>query len=543
MDVSATAAVAPPSTRFVPRRRRGFGVRHWHCERRAPAATVGTNVTGWLADTFRLAWALIYWNLRKTMFQLRGGRGRCPCQDPSDSGRGGETGCDASLGWHRRERFRRVCPLLKPGTDGSLRCSVDAANVRPFWARAFGIYATTAVGLYVVSTLAVFAALRGIGYPVSYASVAWPPAWQRIGEARADYFRQRARAAYAAKNFNEAVLSLSLAYELAPRDYASGLLLAQLWQTGQPVLSNRVYARLLREHPDHWAGTAQAWFRALLARGDYAAVAQLSAEAVQRHPQQALAWAQALVFATQRTGDLGALQSALARGEVLPTSARTVLRLEQSIQTAPLAEEARATLVTRIDGEDRSVAFFRARRLVALGFAREALDVLDQLGAAPEERDALAVRLDAYARLGYTRPRANLIAAIVRGPLTPTMVEVLGAHLIRYPSPTFYDELFAKLERSPLGSTTEAYPLYLTLFCVAGSYADTGRLQSTSAAMANAIGSDSAALGAVEKFFLHKTPESRVEAYLPFLQPLSLEVTYALLERFAPPEPRRPRHS
>ncbi|HEY0944146.1 MAG TPA: hypothetical protein VGD81_02735 [Opitutaceae bacterium] len=425
--------------------------------------------------------------------------------------------------------------MLKPGADGTLRCSVDAADVRPFWGRAWGIFGATGVALYLVATLAAFAAMRGIGYRVSYLAVAWPPAWQRIDEARADYFRRRAREAYAAKNFNEATLSLSLAYDLAPSDYASGLLLAQLWQTTQPVLSNRIYVRLLREHPAQWAVTAQAWFRALLARGDYPAVAQLSAEALQRHPQQALAWAHALGFATQRTGDLAPLQSALARSTSLPVSARTVLELEKTVQTSPGAA-ARSALAFSSGGEERAVAFFRARRLVALGFAREALDVLDGLGSGPDERDALAVRLDAYARLGYTRPRTNLIAALLRGPVTPATVEVLGAHLIRYPSPSLYDELFRKLERSPLASTPEAYPLFLTLFCVAGSYADAGRLQTAAAAMSQALGSDSATLNAVETFFLHKSAETRVETYVPFLQPLSLEVTYALLERFAPRE-------
>lgn len=491
------------------------------------------NVTGWLADFFRFAWALTYWNLRKTVFRLRRGRGgHCPCQNPSDSGRAGETGCDAVLGWRRPERFRRVCPLLKPGADGVLRCSVNAAEVRPFWGRALAIYGGMAVALYLATTLAAFAGLRAIGYRVSYVAVAWPPAWNQIDDARAVYFRDKARHAYAAKNVHEAILSLSLAYELDPRHYPTGLLLAQLWQTGQPVLSNRVYVRLLRDHPERWSGTAQGWFRALLARGDYAAVSHLSAEGVQRDPEHALAWAHALVFATRRTDDLGPLQSALER-ETLAPAVRTVLALEQNVRTAPAAE-ARAALQAGTTADGRAVGLFRARRLIELGLAAEALDLLDRFGAPPDDRDALSVRLDAYARLGYMRPRRNLAAALLRGPLTPAIAEVLAAHLIRYPSPSLYEDLFAKLERSPPAQTAESYSLYLTLYCLAGAYGDAARLHAAAAELKRIVGSDFAALAAVERFFLRKTPDARIEAYLPVLQPLSLEVTYALLERFAP---------
>lgn len=498
------------------------------------------NVTGWLADSFRFAWALIYWNLRKTVFRLRRGRAPCPCQNLSDSGRAFETGCDASLGWHRQERFRRVCPLLKPAPDGGLRCSVHAADVRPFWGRAFGYYGTAALALFLVATLAVFGFMRSIGYPVSYVSIAWPPAWEQIDKARAEYFRRKARDAYAARNIHEAILSLSIAYELDPRDYSAGLLLAQLWQTGQPVLSNRVYARLLHDHPDRWSGTAQAWFRALLARGEYTTVARLSADSLSRDAAHAPAWAHALIFAVRRLDTLALLREASQNPEVAP-EVRRVLTLEEQSHTAA-ASEARAALQETTGAESRFVALFRARRLVELGFARESLDLLDRLGLPADDRDALAIRLDAYAHMGYERARKNLAAALLRGPLTPAVADLLGAHLIRRPGPGLCDDLFSKLERSPPPGTVESYPLYLTLFCVAGSYGDADRMQTTGAELQRILGADFAALASVREFFLRHSPDARIEAYLPILQPLSLEVTYALLERFAPASnpPRAP---
>ena len=39
---------------------------------------------GWLADVFRGAWGLWYWNIRKTVFRLGGSQRSCPCQNPSD---------------------------------------------------------------------------------------------------------------------------------------------------------------------------------------------------------------------------------------------------------------------------------------------------------------------------------------------------------------------------------------------------------------------------------------------------------------------------
>lgn len=82
-------------------------------------------------------WALFYWNARKTIFRLRGRRGVAPCQHPSDSGTAMKTACDACTAWHRRVRFRLVCPLLKQDDAGLWVCSVDRAGVRPFWGRAF----------------------------------------------------------------------------------------------------------------------------------------------------------------------------------------------------------------------------------------------------------------------------------------------------------------------------------------------------------------------------------------------------------------------
>ena len=71
---------------------------------------------GWLADFFRLLGGLFYWNARKTVFHWRGGR--CPCQNPSDSGRALETTCDACLHWHQPA----------PPSGACVRCFVTTPN-------------------------------------------------------------------------------------------------------------------------------------------------------------------------------------------------------------------------------------------------------------------------------------------------------------------------------------------------------------------------------------------------------------------------------
>src|SRR6185295_545658 len=158
----------------------------------------------------------------------------------SDSGRALETQCDAVMHWDSPARFRRLCPLLVQTPQG-WRCSVNTADVRPFWGRAFGYYGGTLVAIYLVCVLSVFIFLRVVGYPVSVFHVAWPPSWHRVGQARGWFFMEKARQSFAANRTSEAILYLSNAYEFDPSNYAAGLTLAKSLQAGQPLISNRVF--------------------------------------------------------------------------------------------------------------------------------------------------------------------------------------------------------------------------------------------------------------------------------------------------------------
>lgn len=491
---------------------------------------------GWLADLFRTAWGLVYWNLRKSLYRARRGQDRCPCQNPSDSGLAGQTGCEAALHWNRQIRFRRVCPLLQPGVDGALRCSVNAEDVRPFWGRAFLWYGGVTLGTYLLVALMAFAVLRGIGYRVTPWTMAWPPAWSTLRAIRSEYFLDKAREAYNAQRINEAILSLSLAYELDPRNHSAGMLLAQLWQVGQAAMSDRTYVRLLDNHPEARPLTAQAWYRALLARGDFRTIAQLSADALRFDPGQATAWVHALFFATRKSGDLAPLHRALAiTSPALPPDLRALLELERTVATSLRARGIEVLLRPEADPGTAYSAYYRIYRLLQLDAPQQALTLFERLAPRMGERERAAIQLDLYAELGWEPLRRATIETLIARPLNLPTVEILAAHLIRHPSPELAQLVFAGQAARPLPAVNENYAGYTALFCLAGTYGETEQLASLGEALRAISGASFVALRAADAFFRQPVENRRIEAVLPMLQPLPLDVSYALLERFGRP--------
>lgn len=172
-----------------------------------------------LTDAFRMVWALFYWNLRKSLFRWSGRKGDAPCQNRSDSGRAMQTGCEACASWNSRARFQRVCPLLTRRDDGVWVCRVDAAEVRPFWGRAFAWSGGSVFGVVFLSAILVYSSMRSIGYEVTWRQILWPPAWSELRGVRANLFIQQARERYAAGEVREAIQALTVAYQLNPSHY------------------------------------------------------------------------------------------------------------------------------------------------------------------------------------------------------------------------------------------------------------------------------------------------------------------------------------
>ena len=492
---------------------------------------------GWLADFFRLLGGFLFWNARKSAYRLRGARGRCPCQHPSDSGKAWETGCNAITHWHEPARFRRICPLLQKDTAERWRCSVNQTDVRPFWGRAFAFYGGSLASLYLVATLAAFAFLRTTGYDVTYAGVLWPPAWGKFDGIKSDFFYAKFQRAYAAHDIREALLDLSLAYDLNPRNYEAGLLLAQFCQVGQAGLSNRVYTRLLAEHPDRAEQTSLAFFRALLSRGDFKSVQTLARDRLLASPSSASAWLNAFLFANQRLTAPEALhtlgEDPRVRG--LPVDVQTVLALAISIQDAASPDDVRHVLITSTGrGATGYTLYFICRQAISHHFPQIALGLLDQSGTGLNIRDGTALRLDALAAQGWHSTLDQEFDNLLALPLSPAVVELLGTHLIRYPNPKYLGQLCGRLEKKPLPLDEKSYSAYLSLFCAAGVGHDEARLNWSALRLKEILGTRFDNLATVGDFLLGKHRTGHLENFLPALQPLPLETTYALLCRYTP---------
>lgn len=449
----------------------------------------------------------------------------------SDSGRALEARCEASTSWNRPERFLRVCPLLVPRTDGQCLCSVNAEEVRPFWGIALAYLGGGALLVALLAATLVYVSFRVIGFPIDFASIVWPPAWSDFDAARATYYAQRGDRALAENQFAEASLAYALAFDLNPGDYDTGRKLAQLWQTSQALLSDRVYERLLAAHPDRRSDTAEVWYRALLARGDFSTIVNLAAERLLVEPEHASAWTQALLFASRQLGDTASLRRSLAAGPTLPEEARFVLTFELDRRSETNDAQRQRALALLADRPGAYPAFHLLRTLTQLGFARETLTLLDRDALDIDDREKAALQLDAYAVLGWDTVRLQLAEALLARSLNTAVVEVLAVHLIEHPSPALLAALFRHVESAPLPLDEKNYPTYTALFAAAGAARDRTRIQFVVTRLRAVTGGKFAALQGAQTYFFDPKGNLPVERCLPALQPLPLAATYALYER------------
>ena len=88
---------------------------------------------------------------------------------------------------------------------------------------------------------------------------------------------------------------------LGGRPYRLNMTLAKTLQAGQPVISNRLFDRLLHEHPSQHDVTAQEWYRALLARGDFETISALARDEVLAGGPHASVWMRGVVFAARQS--------------------------------------------------------------------------------------------------------------------------------------------------------------------------------------------------------------------------------------------------
>ena len=489
-------------------------------------------VQGWIGDFFRTAWALPYWNARKTLFVLMRRRGQCPCHNPSDEGKTRAIGCEAVLGWRKPERFqRRVCPLLTKDAKAGWVCGVAPAQVRPFWGRAWAYAGVLAVLLWLVGSLTVWGAMRGVGYRVSVRQVVWPGAWGELRAVRAAYFVEDAQRRFAAGEATAAILSLTTAYALTPENYGTGLILAKFQAVGNPVAADRLFAELVRQYPAHRAETTQAWLRVLLANGRLSDVAELARAELKSGATQPVAWLHALIFAArlaQAPQWLELPESARA----VSAEVRAVLEVERRVLAAPTP----AAAVRRVRAEELPEKFPYARQqraelMLAQGLPREALALLAASTQVLEGRVLVGLALAAEAEAGLVEARQRDARQLVDPARAPGAGElaVLALHLIEYPEPSLLKLLIGAWAAVPNWSESaarrEATLTVLAAVAVGGSEAQLVEVRDQAIAAKIITHAEGRR---VTRAFFPQPDRAQLHALMSTVPDLPLELSYAL---------------
>ncbi len=416
-------------------------------------------------------------------------------------------------------------------------CSAHADAVRPFWGRAFLLLSSTGLGAWLLVALLAFTGLQLVGYDLSYRQVAWPPAWREFREIQSRFYLQKAREAHAAKRPGDSLLALRQAYDLNPRDHSTGLLLAQLSQAGQPALSDDIYRRLYNARPDLRETTAQAWYRALLARGDFATMQNLAADRLASGETAALppAWLQALLFVTRYSGETAKLAE-LAASPSLSPAQRALFTLSSTLPSLPAPERVRA-LASSVELERDPVVLAQLlRALLHENRPNLVVSLLETHALPLDDREKTRLRLDALSLASRHEEHSALLREVLALPTNPAVVELLSAHLIARPNLAALRACAEKFRLDPLPAEETSYPRLLAWFAACGANGDAELLRAAANSIRTVVARDSVALEIAQQTLL-SGPDLRLDALLPLIQPLPLEVAYALYERFAPPPP------
>jgi len=113
---------------------------------------------------------------------------------------------------------------------------------------------------------------------------------------------------------------------------------------------------------------------------------------------------------------------------------------------------------------------------------------------------------------------------------------MLAAQLISYPDRRAAAALFAAVERHPPAPTAANYRSYAALACLAGVEREAAPLAAITAQLGKIAGRPFGRATQVSDVFLDRAPNHSLSPALVALQPLSLEVMFAVLANY----PRRP---
>lgn len=444
-----------------------------------------------------------------------------------------ETGCEAVAGWSQPARFGRVCPLLRRNDAGFWVCSVPPEQVRPFWTRAVLHYAAAWLALWLVLAALAFAGLRGIGYQVAYRQLAWPPAWDELPAVRAELFIRQARESYQAGRVKEAINALSVAYQLDSGNYQAGMMLAQFYRAGSPQQSDQLYRQLMDSHPERREEIAQAWFQGLLARGRMDAIAELAKMRLLDNPAQPAVWTYALRFAARHQPGVVDL-AALGRDSAVPAPARAVLALAGRVQDLPTAEARRVLLDTLPVADFPFDRVYRVDALTRLGYPQDALNLLAAGRRELSGRDVARLIFAAYAQMGDRARLKAEFAALLSPERRPGAGEftLLAVHVVDFPNAELAAMLVAALPRLPTVPADAWLQAAVAVFCAAGSVGDEAGMVEVKRLIQASYDIKLTSLDGLRLYFLKQSGISRIESILPSINPLSLELNYALLDRY-----------
>ncbi len=502
----------------------------------ARGAAYGGRVISWLGDFFRFWWGLLHWNARKTWFRL-GSRdaSTCPCQNPSDSGLALQTRCEAAATWNRSARFRRVCPLLVETPEG-LRCSANTENVRPFWGRAAACYGAALLALYLAGAGALFFTMRGIGYEVGLSSILWPGRWSEVRVAQERMYARRAQQAMAAGNFQGAILALEMVCSLNPRNQPAALALANLWHvSGRSVQADSIYQRLMAEFPARRAERAQLWYRALLARADFARIKQLVPGLLREDERNRAAWLHALFFAARQTADPLPLNELLAASAALPDWCVLLLTIEHELLSGNMRNVGQ---LTRVWAEPATpyLPIYQVDRLISFGRHREALAVLEGYAGRLPADEAGFLRLRIYTLLGWTSLVETEAGTLLAYPMRPQLASQFSAFLIRHPNRDILARFADRFVRDGPRPDAESFPVYAATLLAAARCGDAQRTGYLTEIIRQQTSANLRAVGALSQLLRQNDDSVRLDRILPTV-PLPTEVVYALLERYHRPAP------
>ena len=115
----------------------------------------------------------------------------------------------------------------------------------------------------------------------------------------------------------------------------------------------------------------------------------------------------------------------------------------------------------------------------------------------------------------------------------------MAVHLISYPDPDLLNMLGEALPRVPLDPANAWMEAAIAVFCAAGVQKDTAQMDGIRKLIQTNFDITPVGLDTLGLFFLGKVEIKRVEVLLPGLSPLSLELNYALLDRYLIDAPAR----